>query len=199
MRRFKTVDDYIINPAWAGWQDTLTQLREILLSTELEETVKWGSPVYTFGGKNIVGLGAFKSFVSLWFFQGTFLKDERKKLINAQEGKTKALRQWRFNAGDEIDADLVKAYVFEAIENQKQGKEIKPAKNQKLVIPLEMQNILNQNKALFGQFNELSISCKREYAEYISEAKREDTKMRRLEKIIPMIMEKAGLNDKYKK
>jgi len=164
MKRFKTVDDYINN---SKWQDTLIQLREILISTELEEAVKWGSPVYTYNRKNIVGLGAFKSFVSLWFFQGTFLKDEKKKLINAQEGKTKALRQWRFNAGDEIDADLVKSYVFEAIENQKLGKEIKPAKNKKLVIPSELQNTLDQNKVLHGKFNELSISCKREYAEYI--------------------------------
>jgi uncharacterized protein YdeI (YjbR/CyaY-like superfamily) len=197
MKRFKTVDDYIAGRS--QWQDALIKLREILLSTDLEETVKWGSPVYTFNGNNVVGLGAFKSYVGIWFFQGAFLKDEKKKLINAQEGKTKGLRQWRFNAADEIDADLVKGYVFEAIENQKQGKEIKPTRGKALVIPSELESALNQNKALQMQFNELSLSCKREYAEYITEAKREDTKIRRLEKIIPMIMEKAGLNDKYKK
>jgi uncharacterized protein YdeI (YjbR/CyaY-like superfamily) len=196
LNKSKTVDDYI---AGAQWQDALVKLREILLATELEETVKWGSPVYALNGKNIVGLGSFKAYAGLWFFQGSFLKDEKKKLINAQEGKTKGLRQWRFSSTEEIDADLVKAYIFEAIENQKLGKEIKPTRGKELAIPLELENALNQNEALQMTFNELSLSCKREYAEYIAEAKREDTKIRRLEKIIPMIMEKAGLNDKYKK
>lgn len=197
MKRFKTVDDYIANNS--QWQNALIKLRDILLSTELEETVKWGSPVYTINGKNVAGLGAFKSYVGIWFFQGAFLKDEKKKLINAQEGKTKGLRQWRFDNIDEIDQDLIKAYVFEAIENQKKGKEIKPSKGKALVIPAELESVLNQNKALQIQFNELSLFCRREYAEYISEAKREATKFRRLEKIIPMIMERVGLNDKYKK
>ena len=125
-------------------------------------------------------------------------KDKQKVLVNAQEGKTKALRQWRFNAIEEVDLDLVRAYVFEAIENQKLGKEIKPAKNKQVIIPPELQKALGQNKTLLDRFSELSPSCQREYAEYITEAKREETRLRRIEKIIPMIMEKAGLNDKYK-
>lgn len=197
MKNFKTVNDYISGSS--QWQASLVKLREILLSTELEETLKWGVPVYTFAGKNIVGLAAFKSYVGIWFYQGAFLKDEKKKLINAQEGKTKALRQWRFNSVEEIDADLVKTYIFEAIENQKQGKEIKPAKGKPLVIPTELQNALRQNETLNERYNSMSLSCKREYAEYIAEAKREETRLRRLEKIIPMILEKEGLNDKYKK
>ena len=197
MNKFKTVEDYIANHS--QWQNALTKLRRILLSTEVEETVKWGSPVYTYNGKNIIGLGAFKSYVGIWFFQGAFLKDEKKNLINAQEGKTKGLRQWRFNSVDEMSEDLIKAYVLEAIENQKLGKEIKPVKGKPLIIPPELQSALEQNEVLTEQFNKLSLSCKREYADYIGEAKREATKARRIEKIIPMIMEKAGLNDKYKK
>lgn len=197
MKSFKTVEDYI--DANGKWEDALRKLREIFLSTELEETVKWGAPIYTINGKNVVGLAAFKAYVGIWFFQGVFLKDEQKMLINAQEGKTKALRQWRFNSSEEIDADLVKTYVFEAIDNQKQGKEIKPAKTKNVIIPPELQQALDQNQGLKTQFDELSLSCKREYAEYILEAKREATKLRRLEKIIPMILQNVGLNDKYKK
>ena len=197
MKRFKTVDDYIASST--QWQDALNKLREIMLSTGLEETVKWGVPVYTFSGKNIVGLAAFKNYVGIWFYQGVFLKDAKKMLVNAQEGKTKALRQWRFNSIEEINEDLVKTYVFEAIENQKQGKELKPERKKDLIIPPELKDVFKQNQDLADQFDTLTLSCKREYAEYISEAKREETKVRRLEKIIPMIMEKTGLNDKYKK
>ncbi len=71
----------------------------------MKETIKWGAPVYTLDYKNIVGLGAFKSYVGLWFFQGALLNDEKKKLINAQEDKTKALRQWRFNSVKKIEAE----------------------------------------------------------------------------------------------
>lgn len=197
MNRFKTVDDYI--SSHSHWQNALAKLRKILLSAELEETVKWGSPVYTFNGRNIIGLGAFKSYVGIWFFQGAFLKDEKKKLINAQKGKTKGLRQWRFHNVDEMSEDLIRSYVLEAIENQKLGKEIKPAKGKPLIMPPELKSALDQNEVLQQHFNQLSLSCKREYAEYISEAKREATKARRIEKIIPLILEKAGLNDKYKK
>ena len=59
-------------------KEILIVLREIIRSTELIETLKWGGPVYTLGGKNVVGIGSFKSYVGLWFFQGAFLKDEEK-------------------------------------------------------------------------------------------------------------------------
>jgi uncharacterized protein YdeI (YjbR/CyaY-like superfamily) len=95
LKRYKTPEEYIANNK--DWQKSLILLRDILLSTQMTETIKWGVPVYTFEGKNIVGTTAFKSYVGLWFFQGALLKDKKKKLINAQTGKTKALRQWRFN------------------------------------------------------------------------------------------------------
>ena len=67
MKRYKTVDEFIANAE--QWQDELVRLREILNSTGLEEGVKWGGPCYTANGKNVVGLGAFKSYFGLWFFQ----------------------------------------------------------------------------------------------------------------------------------
>ncbi|MBK7633096.1 MAG: hypothetical protein IPJ13_01585 [Saprospiraceae bacterium] len=44
----------------------------------------------------MVGLAAFKSYTGIWFFQGGLLDDKQQFLMNAQEGKTKAMRQWRF-------------------------------------------------------------------------------------------------------
>ena len=78
------------------WSELLQKLRRIILSTGLQETVKWRSPVYTVNNKNVVGIGAFKSYAGIWFFHGALLKDTQGKLINAQEGRTIALRQWRF-------------------------------------------------------------------------------------------------------
>lgn len=101
MKRYKTVDDYVANAE--QWQDELERLRGILRSTELTEDVKWGAPCYTFDGQNVVGLAGFKSYFGLWFHQGALLNDKNKALINAQEGATKALRQWRMNSAREIE------------------------------------------------------------------------------------------------
>lgn len=181
------------------WKAELELLRETLLSTKMEETIKWGAPTYVYKNKNIVGLAAFKSYCGLWFFQGGLLKDTHKVLINAQEGKTKAMLQWRFYFLEEINSDIIKEYVLEAMQHVDEGKEIKPNRiKKKLIIPLILQTALDNDIEFKTHFETFSLSCKREYSEYISEAKKEVTKQNRLEKIIPMIMNKVGLNDKYK-
>lgn len=195
MKIAKTPEEYFAeNPDFI---DILEKLRALLAATELEEKMKWGIPTYCLKNKNVAGIGSFKSYAGIWFFNGSFLKDEANVLINAQEGKTKGMRQWRFSSVEEMDVNLIQRYIAEAIQNQKEGKEIKPEKKP-LIIPDELKEALASNSLLSESFEALSLSCKREYAEYISEAKREETKYKRLEKITPMILEKVGLNDKYK-
>ena len=198
MKRYQTPEEYIVNNKER--QQSLILLRDILLSTQMTETIKWGVPVYTFEGKNIVGTAAFKSYVGLWFFQGALLKDKKKKLINAQEGKTKALRQWRFNSVKEIEAESesIKLYLEEAILNQKQGKEIKPEWKKSFEISKELNRLFKKDKKVKESFNSLSVAKQREYTEYISEAKRDETKQKRLLKIVPIILKGKGLNDRYR-
>ena len=200
MKKIYSVEEYIeTNPHYAS---ELTTLRNIINLTELEETVKWSMPTYCLNGKNVLGIGAFKNHFCLWFHNGVFLKDQYNLLINAQENKTKALRQMRFTTKDDINEGAVLAYVKEAIENQRLGKEIKPVRHtnskKSVVIPNELKGALNSNVKLKSAFKALTPSCQREYCEYIAEAKREDTKQRRLAKITPMILARSGLNDKYK-
>ncbi|MGY3794514.1 YdeI/OmpD-associated family protein [Aquimarina sp. 433] len=181
------------------WVKSLQLLRSIMLTTEMEETIKWGVPTYTINGKNVVGLSAFKSYVGIWFHQGVFLKDPYSKLINAQEGKTKGLRQWRFSSFDDINKDQVLAYVLEAIQNQKEGKEITIERSStEIEMPYHLKTELEQNKELKTSFSKLMPFKQKEYMEYISTAKRDATKDARLQKIIPMILKGIGLNDKYR-
>ena len=175
----------------------LIKLRELLLQTELEEKMKWGIPTYCLDNKNVAGIGAFKTYAGLWFFNGVFLQDKLGKLINAQEGKTKGMRQWRFESFDDLDEELIFAYIQEAIENQKLGKEVKPEKRP-LEVPDELREALASDSHLSEAFEGLSLTYKREFAEYVSEAKREITRKNRLEKIVPMIKQGIGLNDKYR-
>lgn len=191
------IDDYIASQD--KWQKELEAIRSVLLELPLKEDIKWGIPAYIYKNKNIMGVSAFKNYCGLWFHQGVFLKDDANILINAQKDKTRGLRQMRFHSFDEIDLDLIKQYTLEAIENCEDGKEIKPHRNTKpVIIPPELQQELSNNEKLNICFNEFSLSKKREYCEYISSAKREATKTTRLQKIIPLILKKKGLHDKYK-
>ncbi|WP_313789988.1 YdeI/OmpD-associated family protein [Flagellimonas maritima] len=127
------------------------------------------------------------------------MKDERKVLRNVQEGKTKGMRHWNFNSIKEIDSKHVLEYMIEAIENQKQGKVITIEKSQKKVgIPKLLNDRLAQKNNLRASFKTLSISKQKKFCNYILEAKQEKTKIRRLEKILPMIEKGVGLNDVYR-
>ena len=197
MKKVYSVEEYIETNAHYG--EELSILRDIINSTGLEETLKWSAPTYCLNGKNVVGLGAFKHHFGVWFFQGVFLKDEQNLLVNAQEGKTKALRQMRFESKADINKDAVLAYVKEAIANQKAGKEIKHQRQTKpVVIPQELEAAFSSNSEFKAGFEALTPGKQREYCEYIDQAKREATKMSRIEKITPMIISGVGLNDKYK-
>ncbi|PVW15711.1 YdeI/OmpD-associated family protein [Marixanthomonas spongiae] len=181
------------------WQDELSKLRSLFQKTALTEEVKWGAPTYTLNGKLVAGLAGFKNHYAIWFHQGVFLKDEENRLVNAQKGVTKALRQWRFEKGDPIEPDLILKYIHEAIENSKAGKELKPKRHKKdVAIPPLLKETFNEDKKLAEAFEKLTPGKQREYANHIAEAKRDATKQKRLEKITPMIKQGKGLHDKYK-
>ncbi len=196
MQRAKSVDDYLANAA--HWQDELVQLREILKATGLEEEVKWGGPCYTYNGKNVVGIGGFKSYFGLWFHQGALLKDDAGKLMNAQEGKTKALRQWRMLAASDIKPAIIKRYVQEAVALIDGGKEIKADRDKPVEVPDELRRALRRTKGASAAFRGLRKGLQREYAEHVASAKRDDTKQRRIDKVLPMILAGKGLNDRYR-
>ena len=179
------------------WVEEVMMLRDIILKTGLKEEIKWGGPIYTLDGKNVLAIGAFKNYASIWFHQGVFLKDPEKVLVSAGEG-TRALRQWRFASKKEIKPTLIRKYIEEAIANQKAGKEIKPERKPAIDVPAEYQSAFKKDKALKEAFSKLTPGKQREYLEHVSLAKTEETRHRRVEKSVPMIKKGAGLNDKYK-
>lgn len=173
-------------------------LRGLANKTGLEERYKWGVPIYTIANKNVLGILVFKNHFGIWFFDGAFLKDPKKVLENAQEGKTKAMRQWKFNSIDEIDAEGVLAYMQEAIANRKKGITLVPKRKKNVEIPTLLKEALAKKPNYKKAFDGLSPFKQREYGEYISGAKQDRTKLSRLEKILPMIAQGVGLNDAYR-
>ena len=192
----ENVDEYIAKHA--EWKNELSRLREIVAASGMEETIKWGAPCYTLNGKNVVGMAAFKNYFGLWFHQGALLEDAEGVLINAQEGRTKALRQWRFASQKDLKARAIKKYVKEAMDLERSGQRIAPERNKALHVPPQLKSALGKNKKANKAFAALTPGRQREYANYIEEAKREETKEKRVQKILPMIESGVGLNDKYK-
>lgn len=182
-----------------AWAEELDLLKAIIKKTGLQETRKWGIPVFTYNGKNIVGIAGFKSFFSLWFYNGSFLEDKKQVLINASEGKTKALRQWRFRSMAEIDEAGITTYIQEAIENEKLGKRLKPQKKEQLPVPSQLETAFHDDPTFAESFARLSQAKRNEYLEHIHSAKQEKTKLSRIAKMRPLVLQGQGLHDKYKK
>jgi uncharacterized protein YdeI (YjbR/CyaY-like superfamily) len=182
------------------FQSGLALLRKLALQTELQETFKWSIPVYTINGKNVLGISSFKGHFGIWFFDGVFLKDPKNVLVNAQEGKTKSMRHWKFTSIDQINRREVLSYMKEAVENQKKRCVLKAQKEPrpKIKVPLLLASALKENELAKRNFDALPPYKQNEYSEFISTAKLEKTKLARLQKILPMIIEGIGFHDKYR-
>lgn len=180
------------------WENEIDLLKMIINKSGLTATIKWGIDVYTYKGKNVVGVAGFKEFFALWFYNGVFLKDEARVLINASEGTTKALRQWRFKSADEINEDLILQYIQESILNEDAGMMMKPEKKAMPPLPELLQRYLDQDEDLKQKFAQLPPYKQKEYINYIGLPKREETRIGHLEQSIPLIMKGMGISDKYK-
>lgn len=190
-------------PKWdtyrSAWLECDEFMQQLIADLALKKEFKWGNTIYTYKGKKLIAWAGFKNFFSLWFYNGVFLEDKYKVLVSGTEGKTKALRQWRFTNLQEMDSTRILAYIHESIQTIDAGKEIKI---EKITAPIEINTILKEalsnNKSLDASFKSLTASKQREYNMYIAEAKQDKTKSSRIEKIIPLILGGKGLNDKYK-
>lgn len=196
MKKYQSVQQFF--DELECFQIETVKLRRVVQSMGLEETLKWSMPVYVGNGKNVVGIFVTKTYFGLWFYQGALLKDENDVLMNAQKGKTKALRQWRMTSEKDIKVRLIKKYILEASALAAAGKEIKPNRNKPVIVPVELTKALSQFPGAKKQFEAMTKGRRREYADYIAGAKRVETKQKRIDKIIPMILDSVGLNDKYR-
>ncbi len=189
------VDQYI--EKIKNWKEETILLREICLECGLEENFKWMHPCYTFQGKNIVLIHGFKEYCALLFHKGALLNDANNLLIQQTENVQSA-RQIRFRNKQEI-VDLkvvIKTYIFEAIEVEKAGLEVKMKKTSEYEIPQELEEALKSNPELETAFYDLTLGRQRGYLLYFSQAKQSKTRISRIEKAKPKIFEGKGLNDR---
>lgn len=178
------------------WQKELKQLRMIALDCGLIEEYKWGVPVYTFQNKNIIGIHGFKDYCAVGFFKGALLHDAKNILIRPGE-HTQSGRMIRFTGVKEIVklAPMLKAYIYEAIEVEREGLNVIPKKTADYPVPEEFQQKLNNDPELKAAFKALTPGRQRGYLLHFAQAKQSKTKEARIEKYIPYILRGKGLND----
>ena len=90
------------------------------------------------------------SHIAEFGFLMVYFLRQAEKINKCSGGRTKALRQWRFSSVDEIEPELIKAYIDEAINNQQAGKTIKPAKNKPLILLELLTDVLQEKPKLKG-------------------------------------------------
>ncbi|RFS27040.1 hypothetical protein DVR12_02010 [Chitinophaga silvatica] len=178
------------------WQEEYNKLRKIILDTGLVEELKWGCPCYSYNGKNIVLIHGFKDYCALLFFKGVLLGDPEGLLIQ-QTPNVQGPRQMRFTSLKEINqqAAVIKSYVYEAIEVEKAGLEIKLKKPAEFEMAEEFKEQLEKVKGLKKAFESLTPGRQRAYLLHFSTPKLSKTRMARVEKSIPQILEGKGLDD----
>jgi uncharacterized protein YdeI (YjbR/CyaY-like superfamily) len=189
------VDDFIHKAT--NWHDEFVELRRISLDCGLTEELKWRLPCYTYENNNIVIIQGFKEYCALMFFKGALLKDANHILIKM--GKhTQAGRQIRFTNVQEIEEmePILKAYIYEAIEVEKAGLEVKYKKTSDYKIPEEFQKKLDEIPALKRAFEALTPGRQRAYIIYFSQPKQSKTRESRVEKSVQQILAGKGLNDR---
>jgi uncharacterized protein YdeI (YjbR/CyaY-like superfamily) len=178
------------------WQFALEQLRRIALDCQLTEELKWGCPCYTFKGKNIVLIHDFKEYCAFLFFKGALLNDSDEILIQ-QSKNVQAARQIRFTNVKEIMEmqAILKTYIYEAIEVEKAGLEVKFKKTEEFILVEEFQKKLDELPDLKKAFEALTPGRQRAYMLHFSSPKQSKTRESRVEKNIPQILDGKGLND----
>jgi uncharacterized protein YdeI (YjbR/CyaY-like superfamily) len=179
------------------WQDELQKLRMIVLACGLTEELKWGVPCYTFQKRNIVLIHLFKEYCALLFFKGVLLNDPNGILIQQTE-HVQAARQVRFtNLRQIVDMEqMLKAYIYEAIEVEKAGLKVKLKKTTAFVMPEELRIKLDEIPALKTAFDGLTPGRQRAYLLHFAAPKQSKTRESRVEKCMQQILDGKGLNDK---
>ncbi|HEY0111953.1 MAG TPA: YdeI/OmpD-associated family protein [Allosphingosinicella sp.] len=196
MARDARIDAYIERQAEFA-RPILKHLREAVHSAcpEAEEGIKWGMPHFLIGGRILAGMGAFKAHATFGFWRG-------REVLGEAGSEGAAMGQ--FGRLASID-DLPPAEeLHDLIRRAAAAVESRPAKARAAPkptpqIPADLEAALAQNPGAKAVFDAFAPSCRREYVEWIVEAKRAETRASRLAQAVEWMAEGKKRNWKYQK
>ena len=167
---------------------------------EVEETIKWSFTAFTYRGDTLCGMAAFKQHAAFGFWKAKIMDDPHKILGEAQEqamGNFGRITSLKDLPSDKVLTDYIKQAMYHNEQKIKVPREIRVKKKVELVVPDYFIKALSKNKAAKNTFENFSPSCKREYIEWITEAKQETTRARRLKQALEWMSEGKQRNWKY--
>ncbi len=192
-KRDRRIDEYIAK-AGEFARPILSHLRELIHEEcpEVEETVKWRNPSFLYKGL-LCGMAAFKRHCIFGFWKDALLFNKK------QPSKIPD----RITNVAELPADeILRGYIREAVRLNEEGVKIPKAKRApktELVIPTDLMGALKKNKTALTTFEDFSYSHKKEYVEWITDAKREETRNQRLATAVAWMAEGKARNWKYER
>lgn len=195
------VDAYIEKSAPFA-QPILEHLRELVHKAcpQVEETVKWGFPHFQYKGI-LCSMAAFKQHCTFGFWKAALMKDEHKVLQVADKHAMGHFN--KISSPKDLPSDkILISYIKEAMKlNEDEIKLPARAKSAKkeLEPPAELLAALRKNKTAQKSFEGFSPSHRREYIEWITEAKTDTTREKRIKTTIEWLVEGKGRNWKYTK
>jgi len=196
------VDAYIEKAAPFA-KPVLIKLRKLIFQAcpEAVETIKWSFPNYEAHGSMLCSMAAFKEHCAFGFWKASLLKDPEAILQVKDRNAMGHLD--RIGSLKDLPADrILVAYIKEAaLLNKNNIKVARPKATPKkeLSVPKSLAAALKKNKKAAAFFEEFSPSARREYIEWITEAKTEETLSKRLATTIEWLSEGKSRNWKYKK
>lgn len=190
------VDVYIASTAPFA-QPILTHLRKLVFKVcpHAVETIKWSFPVFETYGTNMCSMTAFKQYCAFGFWKAALLDIPEAEASAGSLGKITSLKDlppektliaW-IKAADQLNKDNIKLPPKAA------------APKKELVTPKELTAALKKNKAAMKVFDDFSYSCRKEYIEWVNDAKTEETRNKRVGTAVEWIAEGKSRNWKYKK
>ena len=193
-KRDPRIDAYIANAAPFA-QPILTRLRQTVHEAcpEVEEGMKWRSPHFGYRGM-LCGMAAFKEHCSFGFWKGELVIPEADRTGMGHFGKLTRVAELP-------SKQVLTGYIRKAMAINEQGLKVErtaPRKRRVTVSPV-LRRALKQNHAARDGFENFSPSQQREYVEWISEAKTDETRQRRLATAIEWMAEGKPRNWKYMK
>jgi uncharacterized protein YdeI (YjbR/CyaY-like superfamily) len=177
------------------WNEKLLVLRNIILTTGITEERKWGVPCYTDNGKNIILLSALKDAATLSFLKGSLIEDVHGMLI-APGKNSQSARYMKFTSIEEINTTkpIIVKYIKQALEIERNGKKVE-FKKEDDPIPDELTEVFEENPLLKKAFYALTPGRRRGYLLHFNQAKQSATRVSRIQKYIPVILDGKGIHD----
>jgi uncharacterized protein YdeI (YjbR/CyaY-like superfamily) len=179
-----------------AWQAELEALRPVLLGAGLKEEFKWYKPCYTHGGSNIVIFQPFKELCALLFFKGALLDDPDQALKEQGENTRSALRlEFRSVADVTAAKRTIAALVKDAIRVEEAGLSVPRAPADDGPYPDELFMLLDADPALRDAWERLTPGRRRGWLLHFNGAKQSNTRVARIERATPRILEGFGMHD----